>query len=322
MRISVLYGQQVDRIEPLVTVARWCSGRAARLWLGQSVLIETHAALAAVAGHGVGVETGTCVALAPLRTPADALHQARSVAKLMGRPVQAGYGIGSQRAAEALLGRRLSKPGSYLKDYLEQIRDLQSAEPYRSDPHQVQVDLGCGVLRPRMARHAGMTADFAVTWLTPLQYLVDQLQPALAAGARTVGRRTPRTVCVVPVAVARDGRNPLRLAVSSCGNHLRQPHYADMLRKAGVHLTGARHSDLKAALNAGLFTYGSPDEIATVIQQYARAGIDEVVLNAGSVVLEHGLRAGLQDLEDIFAALATRLAAMPGTARPAAAVGA
>lgn len=307
-RVSLLFGQQVDELEPLVEYARLCQRYDRRLWLGQSSTIESHAALAAVAGRGISVETGLGVAVAPLRTPLDAYSQARSVAKLMGRPIAAGYGMGSADFAKRLLGREFTAPAAYMASYVEQVRALSKAPDDvsgagNSAADESAVEVGCGVLRPRMAQEAGRVADFAVTWLTPQDYIASTLRDALETGAAKAGRSRPRIVSVVQCALAETGRNPARLALIGCGRHIGAPHYADMLRRAGVEITGDQTSDLRAALRSGLFAYGSANDIASLVNSYWRIGVDEVVLNVGSVGLEHGTVAALRDVEQILDAV-------------------
>ena len=312
MTVSVLFGQQIDRLDPLLEHARFCADRDLRLWTGQSLMLEPHAALAAVAGHGVRVEVGMSVGVAPLRTPFDAYTQARTVAALMDRPVAAGYGMGTMAMAQALLGRPLAAPARYTADYVADLRALRDPEAVPADrrpalrPYPMAappVEVGCGVLRPRMARLAGEVADFVVTWLTPRTYLTGTLLPALADGAAAVGTKPPRVVAIVQGAVARPDRNPVRLAQLGCGMHIAQPHYAAMLRAAGVGLTGDRAGDLRAALRSGLFHYGTAEEIAATVTGYRQEGVDEVVLNMASVGLEHGTAAALDDVERVLAAL-------------------
>lgn len=308
-RVSVMFGQQIRDVEPLVEFARVCQTRDARLWLGQSFMIESHAALSAVAGRGVSVETGIGVALAPLRTAADAFTQASSVASLMGRPISVGYGMGSADFASRLLGREFTKaPAAYMGSYVQQVQTLKQASENAPDaegwlPEAKSVEVGCGVLRPRMAREAGRVADFAVTWLTPPDYLASTLATGLETGAAKADRKPPRLVSVVQCALAGADRQPARLAMISCGQHIRTPHYADMLRQAGVEITGDLRSDLRSVVGSGVFAYGSASEIAEVVNSYWQIGVDEVVVNVGSVALEHGPTAALHDVEQILDAV-------------------
>lgn len=306
MTVSVMHGAQVDvaGLEPLARVATLAEERDRRLWLGQSFQLDSHDALSALAGRGHRVETGLAVAVAPLRTPFDAALRARSVAALTGRSMTVAYGIGTMSAARSLRGEPLERPGSYVRDYVRDVRSLLDGDPdqpmlpYPMDAPRV--DVGCGVLRPRMARLAGQVADFAVTWMVPLPYLESAVLPGLARGAAEADRDRPRLVSVLQCAVARPGRVPPRLAAIACGTHLGLPHYRAMLTDAGLALDGHRGHDLRAALEAGLFAYGAPADIADVVAAHLRAGVDEVVLNVGSVALEHGADAAVADLAEIL----------------------
>lgn len=308
MTISVMFGAQVDSLDPVLQVASLARRADTRLWLGQSFMIDSHDVLSALAGAGHHVETGLAVAVAPLRTAFDAALRARSVAALMGRPVSVAYGIGTASAAEALRGQLLDRPGSYVRDYVSEVRGLLDGAgpaqapmplyPLRTPP----VEVGCGVLRPRMARLAGQVADFAVTWLVPREHLGAAIAPSLARGAAEAGRERPRLVSVIQCAVARPGRVPPRLAMLALGTHLGLPHYRAMLAGAGVELPGTTAGDLRGALRAGLFTYGSPQQVREVVHEHHCAGVDEVVLNVGAVGIEHGIDSAIEDLGDVLSA--------------------
>jgi 5,10-methylenetetrahydromethanopterin reductase len=302
--VSVMHGQQVDRLDDLAGLATLAEEHDVRLWLGQSFALDSQDALSALAGRGHRVSAGLAVAVAPLRSPFDAALRARSVATLLQRPLTVAYGIGSLTAAAALLGRPLERPGTFVRDYVAEVRRLlddgptgRSLFPLEAPP----VEVGCGVLRRRMARLAGEVADVAVTWLAPLPHLSGALLPALAEGAEAVGRPRPRVISVVQCAVARPGRVPPRLAQIACGSHLRLPHYRAMLAEAGLALPGRPAGDLRAAVEAGLFAYGSPADLAATVRAHLDAGVDEVVLNAGAVGIEHGTAAAGEDLREVLA---------------------
>ncbi len=168
-------------------------------------------------------------------------------------------------------------------------------------PH-APVEVGAGVLRPGMARTAGATADVAITWMTPPAYLRDTLVPRLADGAAEAGRaRRPRVATAVHVAVRRPGRDPRRLAEAAAGAHLRAPHYADMLRRAGVDVDGP--DPFGELLRSGAVVTGTVEEIAAALAAYRDAGVDELVLNPTATLLTEGVHAAVADLEEIAAAL-------------------
>ncbi|MDA0638264.1 LLM class flavin-dependent oxidoreductase [Nonomuraea sp. MCN248] len=292
-------------------------GLAGRLWLGQSVMAESHQTIAYLAGRGVKVASGLAVTLMPLRHPMEAAAQARSLAVLTGRPVVAGYGAATPDLVEALRGAPYERPASAAAGYAGATRAILDGRisghaceacvatggglpPMKHAP----VEVGLGVLRPGMARKAGEVADVAITWMTPPGYLRDTLVPALAEGAAGRGR-APRVAAVVHVAVANSGRDPYQLAMAGAGMHLAAPHYTDMLRRAGVPACpDDPRAGAAALVDAGVYVYGTPGEVAERLRAYSAAGVDEIVLNPAGVLRTEGFKAALADAEQILHAMA------------------
>ncbi|MGW7407845.1 LLM class flavin-dependent oxidoreductase [Streptomyces sp. NPDC054833] len=294
-------------------------GDLARLWQGQSLTIESHQLFAYLAGMGFRFPVGTSVTLMPLRHPMEAAAHARSLARLTGRRMTLGIGPGSPDFVASLRGEPYESPRAACADYLRQLRgflgerreegewrdeasgggDAQSGLPDLGHPG---VEIGLGVLRPALARVAGELADAAISWMTPPAYLARDLVPALHRGARAAGRPVPRLVTVVHVAVARSGRDPRQLAFTAARAHLGAPHYTDMLKRAGLRVHPSQpYLNARALVDSGTFVYGTPREVAAALGEYARAGVDEVVLNSAGVGLAHGWNAAVEDLADISA---------------------
>ncbi|MCF1596644.1 F420-dependent peptide dehydroalanine reductase LxmJ [Streptomyces muensis] len=312
---AVLYPLQPDHPELVAPFAELVSRTGARrLWLCQSFRAEPHQVLAHLAGMGHTVPVGTAVTLLPLRHPYEAALQARSLALLTGQPVVAGYGIGTPEFANGLAPEPYRSPRTAVGEYVTSVRALLAGESVAHDgpyhrlhaalppvgPH-APVEVGAGVLRPGMARTAGATADVAITWMTPPDYIRGTLAPQLSAGAAEAGRATrPRIATAVHVAVTRPGRDPRRLAEAAAGTHLRAPHYADMLRRAGVDIDAP--DPATELLRADVVVTGTPREIADTLAAYHAAGVDEILLNPTAVLLTEGVHAAVRDLEEIIAA--------------------
>ncbi|MGW7258235.1 LLM class flavin-dependent oxidoreductase [Streptomyces sp. NPDC054834] len=294
-------------------------GDLARLWQGQSLTIESHQLFAYLAGMGFRFPVGTSVTLMPLRHPMEAAAHARSLARLTGRRMTLGIGPGSPDFVASLRGEPYESPRAACADYLRQLRgflgerreegerrdeasgggEAQSGLPDLGHPG---VEIGLGVLRPALARVAGELADAAISWMTPPAYLARDLVPALHRGARAAGRPVPRLVTVVHVAVARSGRDPRQLAFTAARAHLGAPHYTDMLKRAGLRVHPSQpYLNARALVDSGTFVYGTPREVAAALGEYARAGVDEVVLNSAGVGLAHGWNAAVEDLAEISA---------------------
>jgi alkanesulfonate monooxygenase SsuD/methylene tetrahydromethanopterin reductase-like flavin-dependent oxidoreductase (luciferase family) len=292
-----------------------------RLWLGQHLTLDPHQVHVHLAASGVRTPRGTSVTLTPLRHPLEAALQARGVAALTGRPFVAGFGAGAPDFVVAMLGRPHSSPLTAMRQYLGAVRNLLDGDnvywgagtvalPELEHP---PVEVGAGVLRPAMARVAGEVADCAITWMTPPDYLRDSIVPALQEGTAKAGRpRRPRVVTVVHVAVEREGRDPHALAFLAARLHLSQPHYAAMLRSAGLPVDPADPvSGARALVNFDVFVSGTPVDIARELERYHEAGVDEVVLNPCGVLLAEGTGAALRDVEEIAAAVALRQGPTP-----------
>lgn len=283
---------------------------ARRLWTGQAKYAEQHQVFTYAAGLGLRVAAGTGISVMPFRHPYEAAVQARSVAVITGRPMTAGFGPGAIELQRRLMGRPYASQLTAVREYVTLTRALLAGEPVDQQgeyfsftgeltpvPHP-GVEVALGVLRPAMARLAGEVADAAITWLTPAAYLRDYIVPALREGARSAGRPVPRLVAIVPVALQRPDRDPAELADTV---HLRVPHYVDMLRKAGIEVSGADAAARgKAVVEGRAFVHGEPDRIAEQLGEFLDAGVDEVVLSLTGVCLRYGPQAALTEMEALF----------------------
>ncbi|MFI1200676.1 LLM class flavin-dependent oxidoreductase [Streptomyces sp. NPDC020883] len=321
-KLSVLFPLQPDHPSlalPFVDlVAR--TG-AHRLWLCQSLHAETHQSIAYLAAKGPRIPFGVSVTLMPLRHPYEAALQARSLALITDEPVVVGYGTGTPDFVSGLRPGPYPSPLTAAREYLASVRALLDGGPvtHRGDYHHLharlppldhpRIEVGAGVLRPGMARVAAVTADTAITWLTPPDYIRDTLLPATEVGTdapHQVPRPRPRIVTVVHAAVARPGRNAKRAALAGTHTHLTAAPYTDMLRRAGV---PAHPSDPEAGAAAlvdhNVFLTGTPTDIAAGLARHAESGVDEVVLNPAGVLLTEGTPAAVTDLEEIISAYRT-----------------
>jgi alkanesulfonate monooxygenase SsuD/methylene tetrahydromethanopterin reductase-like flavin-dependent oxidoreductase (luciferase family) len=258
------------------------------------------------------------VGLAVLRHPYDAALQARSLARLMDNPVAIGYGAAYPHYVKSVRGAPYAKPAAMVGEYIDIARRLANNQAVDHDgehftvhaklpPMQTpKVEIGAGVLRPGMARATGRHGDLAMTWLTPLNYIENVVMPAVAEGARGV-QTPPRIVSMVHAAVRRPARSPMLLAQYGSISHLQAPHYTDMLRKAGLDVDASDPvSGARELVQAGVYLYGDPSHIADEIARFHAIGVDEVIINPTSVSNMYGTQAAMEDLREIFAALAER----------------
>ncbi|MGW6578222.1 LLM class flavin-dependent oxidoreductase [Streptomyces globisporus] len=298
-------------------------GAAERLWTGQSLMLEPHTTLAYAAGAGANIPFGTSVTLLPLRHPFQAALQARSLAALSGHPFVAGLGTGPRPFVQALRGSTYASPLGAVREYTTIVRRLLAGEtvelagdyygmhgalpPLETPP----VQLGLGVLRPKMAELAGQIADVAITWLTPPGYLARTLLPALTRGAEREQRPRPKVTAVVHVSLDAPRREHARVILAATHAHLQAPHYQAMLRLAGIAVDP--HDLLATAtrlISSGTVAVGSIDDILRTVRAYYAAGADEVVLNTIGLQTVNGTAASLSALNAVAHAVRAEAAVM------------
>lgn len=289
---------------------------AHRLWQGQTFATDPHQMLAAVAAAGFRVPVGIGVTLMPLRHPLEAAMQARTLAAITGHPAVAGFGPGAEVLQTSLLGRPYRSPLSATREYLRIVRAglqgkvLDDDGAYFTGANTLAgvpappVEVGVGVLRPRMAELAGELADVVITWLTPARYLAEVLLPAVRRGAERAGRSMPRLVCMVPVTIPRGDARASEAVLSANGGHLMLPHYRDMLTRSGVTLHDDEHRTAESVVQAGAHLCGPVDEVTDRLREYEACGADEIVLNTAGALRSRGVKGSLEDVEEILAEVA------------------
>jgi hypothetical protein len=290
-----------------------------RLWVGQCFQIESHMALATLAGSGLNLSVGIGTALAALRTPYDAALQARSLALALDQEVLVAYGASDADFFRLVTGRALEHPAAYMSAYARLVRRFLDGDKVTSDYERLetvaaqlpktrsfQVRVGLGVVRPIMARWAGAAAQFIVTWLTPPNYLERTLIPALALRTGL----PPYIVTYVAVAVDRAHRNSNLIAQAGSHGHLSKAHYTEALQRAGVAVDSRQiASSARQLVDSGVYLYGTVDDIVEGLSWYTRVGVDEVVLNTSGVSLLYGEDEAMRDIAEVASAARLRLRA-------------
>lgn len=301
-----------EQIVPFAALAQWSRSRC--LWQGQGTAFDTHQAFSYAAATGFRTPVGTAVSLMPFLHPFDAALRAQSLAVTVGHPVVAGFGPGAVVLQRSVLGAPYRSQLGAVRDYVTIVRGLlesgdvdHEGEFYSCRANlprmpRPPIEIGLGVLRPRMAELAGEIADVAITWLTPAPYVRDTLVPALRDGARRAGRPVPRIVALVPAALRAPDRDVVQLALASNSGHMQLPHYIDMLGRSGIDVDMKKNPEAsaKALVEGGAFLYGDEEELGAALREYADAGVDEIVLNLSGVVSKQGIPTALRELETLL----------------------
>lgn len=285
------------------------------LWQGTSLIGDTASNATYLAGRGFEIPYGFGVRLTGLSHPQAAANQVAMLARATGAPVMAGFGPGGRSAQESLLGGRPPSVLAHMRDYVGAVRRGLATSP------EVQVSIGLGVLRPRMAELCGEVADLAVAWMAPPSYIRDVIAPAIRRGAERAGRAPARIVAIAPFGFD-DVEPVVDLARHSVGVHLTLPHYRDALRQAGGEPPGADGIDAPTArrlVDDHVLFPGGPQAVLDAHDLYQDAGVDELVINVMGAAQIAGPRrtlAGLIDMAEVVAEVPNAATAFAGSSVP------
>lgn len=312
-QLSVVHATQVNEPREIAEFAEFAElAGYHRLWIGQSLGVETHQALAVAAIARPGLRLGSSVALMPYWHPITAAVTASSLAQLSGVEYVAGFGTSEPATVAKIRGAPIEGPATYAREFLtimlQILRDGQADVDGKhftchqglTEPLPGDVRLCVGVLRPAMARVAGSLADAAVTWLCPRPYIERVVCPELEQAAERAGRPCPHVAAVVHVALTDEADRAASMAERAVQAHVRRPHYVDMLRRAGLDVDpGDPRRTARQLVETGGFVYGTPAQVVDSLTRFGEAGVDEVVLNALGAGATRGPAAGMLTLRRI-----------------------
>ncbi|HEY1918818.1 MAG TPA: TIGR03564 family F420-dependent LLM class oxidoreductase [Streptosporangiaceae bacterium] len=212
----------------------------------------------AVAGTQTsGIELGVGIVPTYPRHPLALAQQAATTQAFCGGRLTLGVGVSHRPVIEGLHGLRYDRPAGHMRDYLSVLVPLlrEGSVQYRGEFYQVDggfvvpgsspVQVLVGALSPLMVRVAGELADGVVTWLAGPRTLGEQIVPELHAAATHAaathapssaggGRRAPRVVAALPMAVCPDVGLARRTADEVFARYAGFDNYRKLLEREGV----------------------------------------------------------------------------------------
>lgn len=251
---------------------------------------DTVGGLTAVAAVTDQVVLGTAVTPVYGRHPITLAAEAQAINDLAPSRVRLGIGSSHRPIIEDMYGIPMVKPLAYLREYLTILRgllwegkvDLQgeffrvtSELPDPATPPRIPLPVSA--LRRNAFVLAGELADGAITWVTPIDYIVQTGIPAMQEGADRAGRERPPVIAHVPVAVSTDraaARNAFRAQFPI---YPKLPFYAAMFADAGFPVTD--EAEMSDALVDELAVSGDPAEIRARLETIRDRGIDELLIS-------------------------------------------
>ena len=249
----------------------------ASVWTSQIFQLDALTALAVAAREVPGIEFGTGVVPTYPRHPMTLAIQAMTTQAASGGRLTLGIGLSHQMVVEGMWGYDFSKPARHMREYLSALLPLLRGESVNFEGETLksvgQVDNPAGVgvpvvlaaLAPRMLELAGSLTDGTVTWMTGPETVKSHISPSLRAAADKAGRRDPRVVMCLPVAVTDDATAARERAAKMFAIYGHLPSYRAMLDREG------------ADTPADVAVIGNEDEVAERIRGFADTGATDFI---------------------------------------------
>jgi F420-dependent oxidoreductase-like protein len=257
------------------------------LWLGSAFGFDPFIALAMAGPHTATIQLGIAVVPTWPRHPIVMAQQAASASAACAGRFRLGIGA-SHKPVMRMYGIEFDRPISHLREYLTILRALLADGHVSHDGEHFQVNgfldvadasvppVLLGVLREQTARLAGSSADGALSWLCPAEYLHEVIAANLNAGAAAVDRVAPPLIAELPCALTTDRDAVHAMAAQDLAVYPHMPFYRGIFEAAGIEVTGREWND--QMLDASVL-YGDEDGLAAKIRSFFEAGADEVVLS-------------------------------------------
>lgn len=239
------------------------------------------------------IRLGTAIVHTWPRHPIVLAQEAMAIEQLAPGRFRLGIGPTSAVLTQRMYGLEYRKPLTNLREYLLTVRPLlhEGRVDFAGEHVTVRGQLRtpapipvlASALRPRSYELCGEASDGAISWMSPLRYLVVVALPALQRGADRASREVPPLVAHVPVAVTSDRQAARELARTQLAMYARVPNYQGMFAAAGYDVA-AGYSD---ALLDDLVVSGTAEEVAAGLRRWRDAGASEVLAHP---LLEAGER--------------------------------
>lgn len=277
-----------DARQALDLIARAEAARVDTIWTVMGALArDTPTIFAAAAVQTSTIKLGTSIVPAFTRHPIALATQVLALEDLAPGRIRLGIGPSHQRTMIPAYGLPFDKPLTQLREYLHLLRAALNdgkvsftGEYYQSEaalPRTTNTPVLISALRENAFELAGELSDGALTWLCPIDYLVQTGKPALERGAAGVGRPAPPLIAHVLVSPRTD-RDAVRADTrQALAYYAGATFYQRMFAAAGFPL--GSNNEIPDALIDNLVLSGDDDEIVAGIQQLLDRGMDELLLN-------------------------------------------
>ena len=213
-------------------------------WMIQTPSVpDTLTIFAAAAVLTTSVRLGTAIVPTYPRHPLIMVQQALAFGDLAPGRLRLGIGPSHRPTIEGIYGIPMTAPLEHLREYVAVLRaalwegNVDHHGRFFSIkatlPRTPRTPILISALRQGAFQLAGEIADGAISWMCPVQYLLEKALPALQLGAANSERPVPPLVAHIPVALGQDRHEVMAASRKQINRYARLPFYANMFADAG-----------------------------------------------------------------------------------------
>lgn len=256
-------------------------------WMIQTPSVpDTLTIFAAAAVLTTSVRLGTAIVPTYPRNPLIMVQQALAFGDLAPGRLRLGIGPSHRPTIEGIYGIPMTAPLEHLREYVAVLRaalwegNVDHHGRFFSIkatlPRTPRTPILISALRQGAFQLAGEIADGAISWMCPVQYLLEKALPALQLGAANSERPVPPLVAHIPVALGQDRHEVMAASRKQINRYARLPFYANMFADAGfpVEPDGSMSDNLIDSLVVS----GDEATITSRLTDLLASGLDELIV--------------------------------------------
>lgn len=262
-----------------------------QIWMTQGpTSLDALTVYAAAMRQTQSIRLGTSIVPTYPRHPLALMQQAYTVDALSPGRLRLGVGSSHRPVIERTYGDPMPRPLSHLKSYVSVLHQAShhGSVDWHDEwftaraqwPQAPRIPILVATLGESAYHQAGMIADGAISWNTPLSFLQKTALPALAAGATAANRARPPLVAHAWVSLHPDTDAVVVATLDTVSGYARLPFYANMFAAAGY---AVHDGVVDSALAQAIVMHGDESAIRDRLSQFFDSGVDEVLLTVVNV---------------------------------------
>jgi F420-dependent oxidoreductase-like protein len=262
-----------------------------QIWMTQGpTSLDALTVYAAAMRQTQSIRLGTSIVPTYPRHPLALMQQAYTVDALSPRRLRLGVGSSHRPVIERTYGDPMPRPLSHLKSYVSVLHQAShhGSVDWHDEwftaraqwPQAPRIPILVATLGESAYHQAGMIADGAISWNTPLSFLQKTALPALMAGATAANRARPPLVAHAWVSLHPDTDAVVAATLDTVSGYARLPFYANMFAAAGY---AVHDGVVDSALAQAIVMHGDESAIRDRLSQFFDSGVDEVLLTVVNV---------------------------------------